>query len=250
MAGAVDGRTARSMRTKAAIVDACLALVDSGDLRPTAPRVAERAGVSVRSVFQHFADLDALFTAVGDEAVRPAEDPGARARTGAAPRRAHRRHRRPPHGTARGAHAVAPVDRRQRLGTRRSPPTASGSGTRCSGIELAAGASPPELGDDVQLLDAIDVALSWPTWEQLRTLVGLDEAAAAAVVARIVRDRCSAPSTNSVGDDGAAAETRSRRRTADPAVLAPWLVELAVTAGGLVRSYLPGARSMPARASG
>jgi AhpD family alkylhydroperoxidase len=31
-----------------------------------------------------------------------------------------------------------------------------------------------------------------------------------------------------------------RRRTVDPAVLAPWLVELAVTAGGLVRSYLPG----------
>src|SRR5262245_42069407 len=67
--GGIDGRTARSMRTKAAIVDACLALVDAGDLRPTAPRVAEKAGVSVRSVFQHFADLDSLFAAVGDEAV-------------------------------------------------------------------------------------------------------------------------------------------------------------------------------------
>lgn len=30
------------------------------------------------------------------------------------------------------------------------------------------------------------------------------------------------------------------RRTADPVVLAPWLAELARTAGGLVRSYLPG----------
>jgi AhpD family alkylhydroperoxidase len=30
------------------------------------------------------------------------------------------------------------------------------------------------------------------------------------------------------------------RRTADPAVLVPWLSELARTAGGLVRSYLPG----------
>lgn len=61
----IDGRTARSVRTRDAIVDACLALIDEGDLRPTGPRIAERAGVSVRSVFQHFDDLEQLFTAVG-----------------------------------------------------------------------------------------------------------------------------------------------------------------------------------------
>lgn len=63
---AIDGRTARAVRTKDAIVDACLGLIDEGDLRPTGPRIAERAGVSVRSIFQHFDDLDALFGAVGD----------------------------------------------------------------------------------------------------------------------------------------------------------------------------------------
>lgn len=61
----IDGRTARAVRTRDAIVDACLGLIDAGDLRPTGPRIAERAGVSVRSVFQHFDDLDALFAAVG-----------------------------------------------------------------------------------------------------------------------------------------------------------------------------------------
>jgi AcrR family transcriptional regulator len=61
----VDGRSARSARTRDAIVDACLSLVAEGDLRPTGPRIAERAGVSVRSIFQHFTDLDALFSAVG-----------------------------------------------------------------------------------------------------------------------------------------------------------------------------------------
>ncbi len=61
----IDGRTARAVRTKDAIVDATLALIDEGDLRPTGPRIAERAGVSVRSIFQHFDDLDALFSAVG-----------------------------------------------------------------------------------------------------------------------------------------------------------------------------------------
>lgn len=62
----IDGRTARAVRTRDAIVDACLGLIDEGDLRPTGPRIAERAGVSVRSIFQHFDDLDALFSAVGE----------------------------------------------------------------------------------------------------------------------------------------------------------------------------------------
>ena len=45
-------------------MDACIGLVEQGDLRPTAPRIAERAGVSVRSVFQHFDDLPSLYLAV------------------------------------------------------------------------------------------------------------------------------------------------------------------------------------------
>jgi AcrR family transcriptional regulator len=59
-----DGRAARALRTREAIVDACIALVEEGDLRPTAPRIAQRAGVSVRSVFQHFDDLPSLHIAV------------------------------------------------------------------------------------------------------------------------------------------------------------------------------------------
>jgi TetR/AcrR family transcriptional regulator of autoinduction and epiphytic fitness len=59
-----DGRAARALRTREAIVDACIAMVEEGDLRPTAPRLAERAGVSVRSVFQHFDDLSSLHIAV------------------------------------------------------------------------------------------------------------------------------------------------------------------------------------------
>src|SRR6266545_652300 len=60
----LDGRSARALRTREAIVDACIGLVEEGEMRPTAPRVAERAGVSVRSVFQHFEDLPALHSAV------------------------------------------------------------------------------------------------------------------------------------------------------------------------------------------
>src|SRR3546814_16872470 len=49
--------------------DATISLIDEGDLRPTAPRVAERAGVSVRSVFQHFDDLESLHAAVAERLV-------------------------------------------------------------------------------------------------------------------------------------------------------------------------------------
>ena len=59
-----DGRSLRRERTRAAIVDGVLALVADGELRPTAEQIAERAGVSERSVFQHFPERDALIEAV------------------------------------------------------------------------------------------------------------------------------------------------------------------------------------------
>jgi TetR/AcrR family transcriptional regulator, regulator of autoinduction and epiphytic fitness len=60
-----DGRMARSHQTRRAIVDAMRALHAEGDLRPTAPRVATRAGVSLRTVWQHFADMEALLLEAG-----------------------------------------------------------------------------------------------------------------------------------------------------------------------------------------
>ena len=56
----IDGRAARSHRSRRAIVDAMRALHAEGDLRPTAPRVAKRAGVSLRTVWQQFADMETL----------------------------------------------------------------------------------------------------------------------------------------------------------------------------------------------
>ncbi len=59
-----DGRTVRAERTRQALVDSLLALLDEGHVRPTAAQIAARAGVSERSVFQHFPDREALFEAV------------------------------------------------------------------------------------------------------------------------------------------------------------------------------------------
>lgn len=55
-----DGRHARSERTRAAIVEALLSLLDEGVLQPSAELLAERAGVSRRAVFHHFRDMDDL----------------------------------------------------------------------------------------------------------------------------------------------------------------------------------------------
>jgi len=57
----VDGRRARGVRTREAIVAALMGLVAEGDVAPTAQRIADRAGVSVRSVYQHFTDVEGLY---------------------------------------------------------------------------------------------------------------------------------------------------------------------------------------------
>lgn len=74
MATTADGRTARSDRTRHAIVDALLALLEAGNLRPTTAEIADEAGVSERSVFQHFPNREALFAGVGErQAARAGE---------------------------------------------------------------------------------------------------------------------------------------------------------------------------------
>jgi TetR/AcrR family transcriptional regulator of autoinduction and epiphytic fitness len=62
-----DGRTVRAERTRQALVEALLGLLDGGELSPTAAEIASRAGVSERSLFQHFPDREALFEAVARE---------------------------------------------------------------------------------------------------------------------------------------------------------------------------------------
>lgn len=60
----IDGRTARSVRTRSAIVEAMLDLIEEGDLQPTVARVAKRAGISERLIYHHFDDLESLLSAV------------------------------------------------------------------------------------------------------------------------------------------------------------------------------------------
>ena len=58
-----DGRQQRGARNRDAVVDAVLGLLRDGELRPGGQQIAERAGVSLRTVFRHFDDLDSIMEA-------------------------------------------------------------------------------------------------------------------------------------------------------------------------------------------
>ena len=62
----IDGRRLRSERTKQLIIEAFLALLRDNPEMPTAVQIAERAGYSVRSIFERFPDLNALRVAATD----------------------------------------------------------------------------------------------------------------------------------------------------------------------------------------
>src|SRR5258707_1384214 len=62
----IDGRRLRSERTRQYIIGAYLALLSEGPRVPTAMQIAERAGYSVRSLFERFPDLLTLSLAAAD----------------------------------------------------------------------------------------------------------------------------------------------------------------------------------------
>jgi len=186
---AIDGRTARALRTREAIVDASIALVDEGDLRPTAPRIAGRAKVSVRSVFQHFDDLEGLYAAVGDRLVErlshvvmtvdeslPLEE-----RIGEVVRqRVILLEAITPVRRAATVHAPFSAEVSKRL--QAGHDFMRGEVERVFDVELRGRSA----DDRAQLLDALDTALSWASWDNLRSLNGRSSDEALDVLVRMV----------------------------------------------------------------
>ncbi len=61
-----DGRNRRAAETRRKIIAAAKAMIAETSVAPTVVGVAKRADVSVRSVFQHFHDVESLFVTVMD----------------------------------------------------------------------------------------------------------------------------------------------------------------------------------------
>jgi AcrR family transcriptional regulator len=193
VAPSADGRLARSERTRVAIVEALRALIIEGDLRPTAPRVAERAGVSVRTVWQHFEDVEALLIEAGRRDLEIATtyvvpiDP-------ALPR--EERIRLLVDARARMFEAMAPVWRAARLHT---PFSAQLRINRDVFMDLARqevaqifAAELADAPDPSTLADALVVASAWAAWESLRTDLALDVDASKRAVALWLSGICAA----------------------------------------------------------
>ena len=69
-----DGRIVRGLRTRQALIQSTLDLIQAGDVEPTSAAIATIAGVSSRALFQHFTSLAELYAAAFDLAVSRAFD--------------------------------------------------------------------------------------------------------------------------------------------------------------------------------
>ena len=65
----IDGRRQRSLRTRQAIIEAYFSLLRENPQVPTGAQIAERAGCSIRSIFERFVDLDKLGLAAIDHVI-------------------------------------------------------------------------------------------------------------------------------------------------------------------------------------
>ncbi len=69
-----DGRQLRRERNREAVVDALLALYRDGNLRPSTEEIAARSGLSPRSLFRYFDDVDDLTRTAISRVERQAAD--------------------------------------------------------------------------------------------------------------------------------------------------------------------------------
>jgi AcrR family transcriptional regulator len=184
-----DGRRARGERSRAAIVQAVVDLLPETEGMPSTTKVAERAGVTQRTLFRHFGSVDDLLAAVIQEQtavitpyLAPLDDRGPLAT------RVHRI------VTTRAElfHRIAPV-RRWALQLRATYPDIA------TGLRRAADAQrqqiallfAPELDAlpataRATALEALDVVLSWPTWDRLVDEQQLDDRQVVDVLAALV----------------------------------------------------------------
>jgi AcrR family transcriptional regulator len=168
-----DGRVARGERTRLALAEAMISLTEDGEARPTARRIAERAGVSLRLVFHHFEDLESILrAAVAIQEQRHWRQIQPVVPTLPLAERVTRVIRQ----RAAVFHAVAPVRRSADIVKDSSPVVAAelDRGRQWLRSQLRATFAPElDLRRPAKaqvLLDSLEVATSWETWEQLQRL--------------------------------------------------------------------------------
>jgi AcrR family transcriptional regulator len=185
----IDGRVLRAARTRERIINATIDLIRGGEATPRVIDIARTAGVSTRSIFQHFDDTEALFAAVAQQVVE-ALLPLSKPIDPALPwedRLAGLMQMR-----IQVNEALLPFRRAVALHQPRSSNVASGvAAGRLFARERTETAFAPELSqlaedERKQVIDALLAASDWQMWFGLRTTYGLDLDTAASTMQRMV----------------------------------------------------------------
>jgi AcrR family transcriptional regulator len=190
-----DGRRLRRENNRDAVLDALAALFAEGDYQPGANQIAERAGLSPRSLFRYFEDVDDLLRAAIDrqlEAARPllevtvAPEAPTDAKVAAVV-----------DARARLFEAIAPAARAARISAHRHRVIArqlrsSRSYLRRQVQEVFG----PELGRRPDLLPAVDSLCSFETYDLLRGDQGLSRTATSAALAAALTALLTTPASS------------------------------------------------------
>jgi AcrR family transcriptional regulator len=181
----IDGRSLRSVRSRRAVAEAFLDLLDEGVLQPTAQQVSERSGVSPSTIFRLFDDLDGMYSEAFSVQVEriahllvtvPDRGP------------LEERLRKLIRTRARLYEELAPVLRFQ---ARSTLPVSGRWSNRSAGNailrdEVAKVFSLELAAAPVGALDSLDALTSWEMWERLRTVQGLSVAKARSTIEGMV----------------------------------------------------------------
>lgn len=184
-----DGRTLRRLNSFDRAVDALLDLIESGHSSPTAQQIAEKSGISVRTVFRLTEDIEQLHAAAIERQIQ---------------RTAHLYVQIPATGSLSTRiralvenrstvfETIAPARRVAERLAESSPQITQGLAFHHDILQMQVA----ELFDRelsrisrvrrADALSAIDVAASWETWDHLRRIQGLSIMSSGRVVRQLI----------------------------------------------------------------
>jgi len=179
-----DGRKHRSQKSQMLIVNAMLELVAKGNLEPSADQIAEIARVGRRSVFRHFSDMDTLYREMANSIA---------ATMGSIVQQ-------PFEATDWRGQILELVDRRAAGFEKMKPFLLAGQVQRHRSAFLNTayvrfvrllrdrlmGILPKEIATDVVLVEALDMLLSFASWDRLREDQGLSIAKSKRVLKQVI----------------------------------------------------------------
>jgi AcrR family transcriptional regulator len=175
-----DGRRLRGQDSRARIVGAMLEIIREGEVAPGAEQVAARAEVGLRTVFRHFQDMDSLYREMSgaiEAVLRDIIDQ---------PFRSESWRDQVMELIERRAQAFETIGPYKRAGDaiRHRSPFLQADSSRLSRAlrEILVGVLPAEVAARPDIIEPLDLLLSFETWSRLRREQRLEPEAAQAVV--------------------------------------------------------------------